>query len=210
MDFKTFRVLAIVFFFYVVGAMLLVPESWLLGNMTKERDAAYRVLGEPQAQFAEARAQTYFQHAFVDSGVMRQSFATLLPSDEQIAQAKGFERKVNEIFPIVKSRLQACWTMVYQLFLRVSISLVWWPLAILLSIPVLVDAIVIRKVKATTFGLTSPQLQMIALRLILIVMIAYVVLLFAPITIHPLWVPAMLAITCASTWMGMTQFVKRG
>lgn len=210
MEKQGWKLFFIVLLLHVVAYAILVQESWLQSTLTREQDAHYAFLGEEHARYAEVRATNVYNRWFVNSGVMAHSFQALIPTAEQRANSRGIENLGSQIFPWVEKRIRAWWTLVYQVLLRFSNAMLWWPFFILCAAPFIVDALVTRRVKATTFGLTSPHLQGIAARAIPIILLGYFLVMFAPIFIHPAWVPGIILVTSAALWLGVSQFVKRG
>jgi len=202
------------FFIVVLAHVILyavfVQEEWLQATLQSEQEAHYAFLGENNAHYAEVRATNTFNRWFVGTGVMDQSLRIFVPTPEERARTRGMEGLGAQLFPWVESRIRALWTLVYQVFLRFSNALMWWPFLVLAATPFLIDALVVRRVKATTFGLTSPHLQGISARLVPLLLIGYLLLMFAPVFIHPAWVPALIFVSSAAAWMGVSQFVKRG
>lgn len=210
MDKQGWKLFFIVLLLHVIAYAVLVQESWLQSTLQREQNAHYVFLGEEHANYAEVRATNTFNRWFVNSGIMSHSFQTLVPTAEQRANSRGIENLGSQVFPWVEKRIRAWWTLVYQVILRFSNAMLWWPFAILAGIPFLVDAMVSRRIKSTTFGLTSPHLQGIASRAIPIILLAYFLLMFAPVFVHPGWIPAIIFVTSAAMWVGVSQFVKRG
>jgi hypothetical protein len=67
-----------------------------------------------------------------------------------------------------------------------------------------------RKIKMTSFEITSPHMQGIASRAIPISIVGYLLALMVPLYISPLWVPMLLILTSALSWVVVAHFVKRG
>lgn len=190
---------------------LIVPEGWLQRVLTSERNATYQFLGEANGRYAEARAADLFTTAFVDTGIQSQSFRTFVPTPEQRANDGAMaEASSPGLFTWVEGRLRAFWTMVYGVTQRVSSGLLWWPFILITLVPFLVDAFVSRKIKKTSFALTSPHMQGLATRAIPLIVIGYFLLLFVPITVSPVIVPLLMVATSALMWVVVAHFVKRG
>lgn len=200
----------LLFFLAVIGIALFVKEQWLVSNIQEERDANYAFLGDEKARFAEERAKILFDRWVIQTGAMKTSFDTFIPSQAQTVKSTGIETLGQQVFPWAEQRLRAWWTLVYHAIVRASTAMLWWPLLIITAIPFLVDAFVVRAAKATSFGLTSPHFQGIAMRAIPIVVIVYFLLLFAPFVVHPALVPAGIFSVAGMVWVAISQFVKRG
>lgn len=204
------KVVLVVIFLHLLLYTVLVQESWLEKTMDAERHSNYAYLGDERASMAETRAANAFNAAFVNTGVMANSFRIFIPDDAQRANSKGLEHMGSGMFAWMETRIRATWTLVYQVFLRFSTAILWWPFLLLAVVPFLVDALMQRKVKATTFGLTSPSVQGLAARSIPLIVLSYALLMFSPVVIHPGWIPALIFVTSALMWLSVSQFVKRG
>lgn len=200
----------LLFFCAVIGLALFIKEQWLLQNIESERNSNYAFLGEEKARFAEERAKSFFDRWIIQTGTMQTSFETFIPNQQQTRQSQGLETLGNQVFPWAEQRLRAWWTLVYHAMIRASTALVWWPLLVLTLIPFLVDAFVVRAAKASSFGLTSPHIQGIAMRVIPLVGIGFVLMMFVPIVVHPIFVPLGIFVVAAMCWLTISQFVKRG
>ena len=204
------KALVILFVIHFFAYALVVKETWLLQTLQQERVAQHQFLGEEYASYSDVRAQNLFTRVFVNSGVMKNSFATMLPTEQQRANARGMENVGHNVFPWVEQRIRTWWTMVFQVFVRLSYAMMWWPFLVLALVPFVVDAWITRRVKSTTFALTSPHIQGIAIRALPVLVIGYFLLMFAPFYIPPSSAPVLIFVTCALLWFGVTHFVKRG
>ena len=106
-------------------------------------------------------------------------------------------------------RVRVTWMMSYQVLVRSAIVLSWLPLALLVLTPILIDAMVVRKIKATNFSITSPHMALIGMRALLLLVILLVVLQLLPLMLHPVVTPVILTVFSMSAWISITQFAKR-
>ena len=208
---RAWFILMLLVFIHVVLYTLVIPESWLQSALVKERAASYRFLGPDNAAYAESRATDLFTRSVVDTGVQAQSFRTFVPTTQQLAN-DGAMAEANQpgVFSWVEGRLRAFWTMVYAVTHRLSTALLWWPFILITLFPFLIDAFVSRKIKKSSFALTSPHLQGLATRAIPLLFIGYFLLLFAPIAMPPSLVPLIMVGTSGLIWVVVAHFVKRG
>jgi hypothetical protein len=210
MDRSSYKLLLLVIVLHVALYAILIKSDWLMGLANRESAAQAGLMGQERADYARNRATDYYTRWFVNTGVQQGSFDIFIPTEHQIRNSQGISTLGGGMFGWMSERLYAFWAMVYQVMLRSSATLMWWPLFLLAAVPFCVDAWVVRKVKQEGFGLTSPTLQALAVRGIAFVVLGYFLLLFAPVFIHPAFVPAMILGTCGAMWLGMSQFVKRG
>lgn len=198
-------------FVHLLLYTLIIPEGWLQRVLTSERTATYQFLGPDNARYAEDRAKDMFTWAFVETGIQSQSFRTFVPTPDQLARDGAMaEASSPGVFSWVEGRLRAFWTMVYGVTQRVSSGLLWWPFILITLVPFLVDAFVSRKIKKTSFALTSPHMQGLATRAIPLILIGYFLLLFVPLTVSPVVVPSIMVATSGLMWVVVAHFVKRG
>lgn len=198
-------------FIHLLLYTLIIPEAWLQRVLTVERNSTHQFLGPQNARYAEDRATDMFTRAFIDTGVQAQSFRTFVPSAQQRANDGVMSDVASPgIFPWVEGRIRAFWTMLYGVTQRVSSGLLWWPFVLITLVPFLVDAFVARKIKQTSFALTSPHMQGLATRAIPLLLIGYFLLLFVPLTVSPVIVPTLMVGTSALLWVVVAHFVKRG
>lgn len=195
---------------YLSIYVIFVQESWIQDTMTKERQANQEVLGADRAMAAEIRATNLFNKLFVNSGLMGKSFSLFIPTGHEQANSQGLEDLGFDIFLWMEKRIRAAWTLIYQVMLRFFMTIAWWPFMILATVPAIYDALISRKIKSTTFGITSPHIQGLAVRAIPVVVIGYVLVMVSPLFIHPGWVPALVMFSALAMWLGISQFVKRG
>ena len=189
-----------------------MDRGWLMGQVAQERGANHKVLGEHASSFAEQRADRWFRALFVDTGAVQGSYRMLDARSND--SASGVAEKANKTAAValdwVAERVQVLWVMLYQMFNRASVALMWWPYAFLIGVPFVVDALVVRKIKASNFGLTSPHAYALGRRTAKLVPWVFLILLLAPFSLSGVYVPVMLAALAMATWVGMVQFAKRG
>lgn len=195
---RSWKKVALLGLIYVIAFLVLARESWLVGQMQHEQEMARVAMGDDAADAVFARATTWFNHAFVDSGIEANSFRLLVPSDKE----RGLDpkRQVSEgLWTFVDERLRVLWTLVYQAFQRVSMALVWIPIGGLMVFAFGADGLVARKVKQTNFDYTSPVRHRYSVFAIDAAVAIFLIGLFAPFAITPIVLPAffaLLAIAC--------------
>jgi len=114
------KALVIIFLVHFVAYAVFIKENYLLSNMQHERIAQHAFLGEQNAQYSDVRAQNYFTRWFVNTGVMANSFQTLVPTEQQRRDSRGMENMGSNVFPWVQQRVRTWWTMVFQVVARLS------------------------------------------------------------------------------------------
>lgn len=212
---RGFAIWKLVVFILVVMVIMyaaVMDRGWLMGQITHERDGNRKVLGAAASMYAENRADGWFRRLFVDTGVVAGSYKALSSRDHDTqdngAIAKGNDM-AGKVLGWIQERVQVIWIMLYQMFTRISVALMWWPYALLLFIPFIVDALVVRKIKASNFGLTSPHVYSMGARLARLLPWIFLVLLLAPFSLTGIYIPIMLAALAVAAWVSMVQFAKR-
>lgn len=194
-------------------SLVLIRYRYVDGMIERERTANYAFLGRATAKAVENRAEVWYQKMFVDTKLVQATMSTTGGNDINI---KSDNRAVNDakkagstILEWWDERIRVIWAATYQLLMRISMLLLWLPLAILAIIPVVVDSVVSRRIKATSFALTSPHMQMLGSRSIFWICFAYFVLMLVPIMLHPIMAPLVIGLVSGCMWLGISQFAKR-
>lgn len=185
----------------------LVKEQWIADSLAKERISSYAMLGESSARFAEVRAYNAFTKIFTNTGIVDTTYeiVTFRSTDESTA----IDKAGGTVLAWFEGRVRTVWLLAFQFMTRISTALMWWPFAILCLTPFLVDALVRRSVNANSFGHTSPHLQAIASRLILVAAVCFPMLLFAPFALPAAFMPGLILILSACMWSSIAHFAKR-
>lgn len=210
---RLFLALLWILLIHAVLYMFAIPESWMRGLLTRESSAIAEMVGPNKASYALARSTDYFSKFFVETGIQAESFHLFLPAAEPLEDSALREAEADageKVFPWVEARLRTVWTSLFLIFNRFSVALLWIPLAILTLTPFLIDAFVSRKIRSTSFQASSPHLQGIAVRAIPLSLLLYCIALLMPVYISPIWVPLLLILTSAMSWVVVAHFVKRG
>lgn len=204
-----FRIIVFGGFLYLALVLILVDQQWVISTMTRERQAQVEFMGQDRALTVQINAENAFTKALVNTGIMNNSMSALEPKNSNASQPNSGPSMLDKTVLFIKSRLQAFWTMVFQVFLRIYYMVIWWPIVIMVLIPTVVDAIARRRAAQYTFASTSPHLQGLALRAIPTILLIYSILLFAPFYIPPAITPFIVLLTIGLTWFTLAHFAKR-
>jgi len=213
---KALSVFWLVSTFFLVHLMLytvVVPERALLNLLARERAANYQLMGESNGRYAEDRATHYFTRFFVDTGVQQSTFTLFMPKtkpQDTAPTGTAIDNVEASAFPWVESRLRAFWTGGFLIISRLSAAFLWLPFVLMIFLPFFIDAMAARKIKASSFATPSPHMQGLATRSAPILILLYLILVFVPIYLSPIWVPFLLLVTSALSWVMVSHFVKRG
>lgn len=191
---------------YLAVVLIFIKQDWVVKTMTRERQSQVEFMGQEKAATIQIRAENAFTKYIVNTGVMSTTFGITATSTSAPGPGTGV---ANSVLGFIDARLRAFWTMVYQVYLRVSYMFAWWPVMAMAMIPTVIDAIARRKAAQYTFAITSPHLQGVALRAIPSILLTYAIFLFAPFYIPPVLAPYIVILTAALTWFALAHFAKR-
>lgn len=204
------------FWMFVLLSMLLtgiltaalIPERYVMQMIDAERESNYTFLGYETARHTEGRAERWFERLFIRTGMMDATYQ-VTTSDQQAPAGSVAEKHMERALNWTEGRVRVLWVAMFQLLVRISVALMWLPLALLIFTPFVIDALVSRQIKANNFAITSPHLHAIGARAIFWIALGYGVLQFLPLKLHPVWTPAFIGVTAMAAWLGISQFAKR-
>jgi|GEM_PF-488526 hypothetical protein len=194
---------------YLAVYLVVIGDGYLVRMIERENAMNAAFYSQPVADEAIDRANRWFTVAFVDSGVMAHTFEPFLPTEEEIARARHMEDFGQPIFEWFEGRMRAWWTLVWSAFTRFSSILIWGPVALLLFIPWVIDGWTQREVKKNTFDFASPVQQRFAMMAIGVLPIAFLVIVTAPVPMHPLVTPGAIIGAGILVQIAIANFMKR-
>ncbi|UJJ60422.1 DUF4400 domain-containing protein [Rhodanobacter denitrificans] len=198
--------------FITIWAILylaLVKEGWIEREIQLERAGTQAVLGVVAAGEAEAAAKAVWYPTFVNSRVIEASYQIFTPGVEHDEGDAGINRLIKPVREWAAARLNVAWSLLYQLLVRVCVLGLWWKFAMVVAIPCAVDGVVMRKVKALTFGMASPTLYVAARHAMVTLPLLSLLLLLSPMRIHPMTAPVIIVGISAALWLAIAHFAKR-
>lgn len=194
---------------YALLYVVFVGEGWLQRSMATEQQYNEAFYTRDLARHAEQRASTWFTDAFVTPGIVQGTFDLTLPKESDHRRSIGARGFGSAFFAWWEGRLRTWWTVVYQSFKRASGTLLWWPYALFMFVPWVVDGWVHRRVRQTSFLYSSPLQHRISLYVVEALLLAVIVLFFLPVPLHPLLWPAMLLAGGCAVSVALSRFAKR-
>jgi hypothetical protein len=203
------KTLSLLLTLYVVLYVVFVGEQWLQQSIQTERTYNRTFYTPALAEHAEQRAARWFTAAFVNTGVVQTSFEATVPTQADSLRSTGMEGFAGSLFGWWEGRLRAWWTVIYQSVVRFSTTLLWWPYALFLFVPWIIDGVVQRRIRKTSFAFSSPLNHLVSLYALHILAVGALVLFFLPLPLHPaLWPVATLVagLACA---VALANFMKR-
>lgn len=176
--------------FQLLIVLLLVPGDWMRQVIAKEHAWLWEDMSQPTAEWIEQKALAWYDRSVVRSGFLDATYNHLIPTEAQRAQSRGMENIGTTWFPLVESRLQAFFSTVYQIFLRLALLLAWLPFFTITAIPAVLDGMMAWKARQASFAYASPVMHRVSLHVVLWSMWSLLVLLIAPVPISPAVLPA--------------------
>lgn len=192
---------------FLVGAF--VQESWFKARIQTETDTAVAWLGGDTVKAVYRAADRIFESTFVETGIYDTSYELFIPSDAERRRSRGMENMGKEIFEAVDKRLEVMWMAVYQVVVRVLMLFLWVPYFLIVLIPAVVDGYMIREIKKTNYGFSSPAIHRYSIYLMGLVTYGIVLTLFSPVNVNPVVYPAAIMIIVTSIHFIVSNTQKR-
>jgi len=195
----------------IVGftAGLLIKEDVVISTVAAEREANYSFLGE-SAAISEDRAKTWYELLFVKTRLTQFTFdITATDRTDSGTNNATVDAVASSGVSWWNARMRVMWSIIFQFLVRISNLLIWIPLAGLVYLPFMTDAMVVRKIKQTNFTMASPHLQLFGVKGMFWIVIGFVLLQMIPMMLHPITAPIAIAMFSFSSWIGISQFAKR-
>lgn len=171
-----------------VGALFFRSEAEVHEVLTAEREELVLTLGDNAAGLVD-RADEWFKHWFVQSGVMSETMKLMSPAE---ATTEEFETALNEsVLVEAEDTGRSVWTSVYLAVHRIVVALVFLPLLLIFSAASLFDGWQQRKIKILGFAESSPQTYGAARFSNAVLLLTPLLYVFAPvalpIAVVPVW-----------------------
>lgn len=203
----TLWTLTVILLLNAVALIVLAREDWILQAVQSERAIVTRTFGAELANDVHARADRWFSRCCLDNGVVHRSLTMFLPHrPEQTQAVKGMG---DQLFALFEGRIRVFWALIYQACYRASAAMAWIPYSLLVFIPWLTDGLLQRRIRQTNFEYSSPARHSAGSMLILLSILSLCAMLFAPIAISPLLVPALLVLISFTTGLLAANFQKK-
>lgn len=180
----------------LVVVLVLIPNEFVEKAIIKEAGYVQRSLGKQSQEWIREKAGRWYQHSIIDSGAYESVYQHLIPTKEQAQKSKGMENMGTWWFNWVSGRLAALATLIYQLYTRVALLVMWLPYMCILLIPAIYDGTMTRKIKLTNFDYASPVLHRYSMRGTWVILTGMAVLFLSPIAIDPIYIPLALMSVC--------------
>ena len=188
----------------------LVPTAW--SERVRDTELAWlqEELGARTAAAVVQRAEDWYGVLFVASGLVETSYRITLPSDADIHRAGALASlAMLPLWSWVADRLAVIWAALYQALQRLAMLVVWWPFLLLLLAAAWGDGCVRRRIRQSGFAYASPLAHAYALRGIVVVFVLLGLVLFLPLPLPALGVPAVGALVAVFVGVTVANAQKR-
>lgn len=183
----------VIWLILVVVCILALPAistpTDIMGRVVKELGMIEAVFGKAETGRLTARATAIYNAVFVESGLVGASKKAMVSEDEKQASQPVFGHSVRGIADRTNDYILGVSALAYAALVRIVIFLVWLPYIAPFFIGVVVDALVVRKVKFATFGYSSPIRFAISAHSMIVVGFLPVLYLVVPLPVTPLFLP---------------------
>ena len=205
---KAVIIVGLLFALNVMAYAVIISPEHLIDVRVGELDGLDQVFGEAGADDLRRRSDGWFDALFGRSGIHDASYRLFVPERDDLQTTDGTARVAQAIFPHVAQRLDVFWLWILQTLLRLATVVAWLPLLALAAWPCAVDGWVVRQIRRTNFDFSSPVAYNLAAIVLTLSLIACGLILFLPITITPLLVPACATLLVLSSWV-MTRNLQK-
>nr|WP_298059580.1 DUF4400 domain-containing protein [uncultured Halomonas sp.] len=174
----------------ITFVLAFIPGDWINGVIEREADKVERTMGTDSMEWISATALTWYNSSMIDSGVYKAIHHHVIPTEAERSASTGMEGVGNVIFPWAEGRIEAVMHVIYHIYSRVALVMIWAPYLLLLVIPAVVDGVMRWKVKTTSFDYASPVMSRYGARGMFLTAQLLLIAFVLPIALNPLVIPA--------------------
>lgn len=195
----------------MLAVAIFTPIGWAVDAMEKEKVMVGQVMGRSGSADIIGEAGRWHTQLIIESGLYEGTVRLLIPSKKQKERSKGIERMgtAEGWFGWVQGRIDTVSQVIHHTLMRVALLKVWLPYIAIILVPAIYDGLMTWKIKRTNFQYASPTLHRYGARGIGLVTVIFILLFFAPIAVHPIYIPAGLIIACLMTGVMVGNTQKR-
>lgn len=193
----------------VVAIGILVPGDWTGWVIAKEQQYIHSQLGDETSTWVMHNSRQWYRSWIVETRMEQAVRDFLIPTEEQRQRSKGMEKMGGFWFHWVEDRIQAFFDVLYQVFTRIALLLVWLPFALILMVPALWDGLMTWKIKKTSFDYSSPIIHRYSMLGLGAGVLLLLMGLFAPLAIPPIVLPGMIIGLALLAGLALSHLQKR-
>lgn len=172
--------------------------GWATKAVEQEKVLIAHVMGSKGSQAVIREATDWHQALVIDSGLYAGAIDLVIPTSKQKQKSRGIQNMgtAEGWFGWVQGRIDVLSSVIHQTMLRVAVLKVWLPYIAIILVPAVYDGIMTWKIKRTNFMYASPVFHRYGARGIGLLAVIFLLLFFAPIAVHPIYIPAGLIAMC--------------
>ena len=178
-------------------------------NTIKEGIKIEQVLGTETAIAVTQQADKWFYDLIEKINIEERTIRHFVPTEEEKARSRGMENMGDWLFPIVEDRVVGTFDMIFWIFKRIALMLIWLPLLVPLCLVATFDGILQRRIKLENFAMASPLKQRIGTLGSVFCSCALMLWFFLPYAIDPHVAPALLGIIAMLIGLSVGNMQKR-
>lgn len=167
----------------IFAVAVVVPPEKIMAGIQHDTSSIYASFGEEAGTRIVQSAQSHYQAFFGDGQVLNKMQVTEAQKNTGLF---GWERKATNI---TNGFVEALKLSIYQTLLRLSVIAAWMPMLALIMIVAVVDGLVSRKIKHTTFANPDPARYNAMGHLAILIIGVSVFMTHLPLTISPFFWP---------------------
>ena len=203
-------ILTIILTFLLCMFWLTMTDSdFASDNTESEGIMIEQTLGRETAVAITQQANDWYDRLIASNQLEEKVRHHFIPTEEERAASRGLETMGDWLFPIVEERIAGLFDMIFWLFKRIALMLIWLPLLLPLLAMSIWDGLCQRRIKLENFALASPLKQRIGSAGSLLGVCALLVWFFVPYAIEPHVAPALLGIISVLTGFAVGNLQKR-
>lgn len=189
-------------FCVVLAVNFLMPAAYMERVYFQDKQLVADQLGEGTLKSIDKRSSAWFKRLIVDTGTLRECYGLC----EREGKDRFDDRGLAAWFA---NRLDCFWVGVRLTFFRYGEIFVWWPYALAMFIPLIVDSCILRQIRKNQSSSFSPG-WFSTFRMLFFGMLALLVLgpMF-PFQIPPMLVPVVVGALGAALWGWVAFMPKR-
>ncbi|AJY53111.1 DUF4400 domain-containing protein [Halomonas sp. KO116] len=189
--------------------MVFIPGHWTERVIQKESTMIESQLGRDTVEWIDRKALQWYNRSMWDTGIYHTLHTLLIPTEQERVASRGMEGIGGKIFPWVEDRLAAMMNVVYQVFARAALLIVWAPYMLILLVPALWDGFMTWKIKRTNFDYASPIWHRYGVRGVFFVLQCLLIAFFAPVALNPIIIPMTMMVMCVMMGLATANLQKR-
>jgi hypothetical protein len=192
-------IILVIGFFLGISLILVANAMWVKKQLDDERAFVGTYLGEKTGNYIDEKTDEIFTRWFVQTRAVEHTYDFLLFNRSYL------KRVVRSIAPAVlrwiQQRLEAFWWLVYQSLYRLILAAQWAPYLLPIIFACIVDGYYQRKIYKSEMAYANTVHYHVAWNIITFLLLAPIVYVAIPVSIHPLFVPAWGIIMAGATYL---------